>query len=378
MKGLQVYQPLLFISVLQNLNSDFMKTKHSISYILLFCIQLFNSCSPKAGNDFTESSFIDTYKLSDGKIYKNDQLTLGVPILLKFHPDSFLIFSDRIAKLIKIVDLKSNRTQDIIMQGKGPGELLSVMGIEIISNEVYVFCPVSNKVIKLIEDENRVFHIANEIRLKERTTSFFPLTRDLFVCLSQIGDDKRLTFLDERGEIIKKVGDYPPLINNKVTKGDNNIFQSRIVGSPDGKKILLACTSTDVLEIYDRDEGLLSRFQGPLNLKLTAEKRQVAGQEMMHIEPVFSTYCLLSANEREFWAAYVGYKFEKGKSSTLNGTSPKQIFCFNWEGNPLRKIYFDFVFQGFDIDWENKVLYTIGIINNRSEIISYKLTEILK
>jgi hypothetical protein len=330
-----------------------------------------------SSNSFTEDSFTKPYKLTDGKIYKNEKLTLGTPILLKFHPDSFLIFSDNVNALIKIVDLKSNNTQDLIMQGNGPGELLSVMGIETLAKDVYIFCPISSRVIKLSVDENRKFNITTEIKLEERTTSFFPLKKDLFVCLSQVGDKKRLTFLNEKGEIIKKDGDYPPLINNKVTKGDNNIFQSHIVGSPNGQKILLACSLTDVLEIYDSNKGLIKRLQGPLNIKISAEKRLVGGFETIQIQPKYATYCLLSANELEFWAGFVGYKFEKGQRSTLNGTSPKKIFCFNWEGKPLRSFYFDFVFQGFDLDWDNKVLYIIGIIDNSSEIISYNLKDIL-
>lgn len=351
-----------------------------IIVISVVCIIYSCSNSKPDGADFKEESFRKTFLLAEGRMYKNDSLFIGHPTSIRFHPDSFLIVQCMSTqKLVKIVDLKSNIIQEVIPQGKGPGEIIVPWGIEIIGKDLYVFCGQLRKVIKLTPDINRKFKIAEEFSLDEKqTTRFYPLKTDLMVCLSKNGDAKRLTFLDNKGKIIKKLGDYPPLLNSKEIKGDNNIFQSAISATPDGNKIVLACTLTDVLEIYDIDKGLEKRFQGPLGIHLTITKQTVGSGKMLHHEPAYMTYRNISANANEFWVDYNGYKLEKGKRPLVSETSPKQIFCFDWEGNPLRKIEFNFPFMAFDVDWNGKVLYSLAWQAENPEIIAYPLNGILK
>ena len=350
-----------------------------INLLLLFWILCSCSTSNKDNNDFTEESFKETIHLTDGRMYKNDSLFLGKPTRLRFHPDSFLIFSDEGASLIKIIDLKSNRIQEIIKRGKGPGEMIKVFQLEILAKDVFVLCPILEKMIKLTPDNNRKFQITDEYILREKGISrLFPLKKDLFICLSKIGDEKRITFLDNRGNVVRKLGDYPPLLNSKELKGDNNIFQSFISASPVGNKFVLICSQTDVFEIYDVDKGLKNRFQGPIGIQLIAKKANVGVGTMTDLEPRYLTYCMVVANEKEFWTGYVGYKSEKRKRPSISEISPKQIFCFDWNGNPLKKIKFDFSFLGLDVDWVGKVLYLLEWEHENPEIVSYSLNEILK
>ncbi|MCU0413395.1 MAG: TolB-like 6-bladed beta-propeller domain-containing protein [Ignavibacteriaceae bacterium] len=350
-----------------------------INLLFFFCIFYSCSTSKQDDADFTEESFKETIHLTDGRMYKNDSLFLGKPTRLSFHPDSFLIFSDEGASLVKIIDLKRNKIQEIIKQGKGPGEMIKAFEIEILNKDVYVLCPILGKMIKLTPDNNRKFQITDEFNLGEKGINrLFPLNKDLFVCLSKIGDEKRLTFLDNRGKVIRKLGDYPPLLNSKELKGDNNIFQSFISASPAGNKFVLVCSQTDVFEIYDIDKGLINRFQGPIGIQLMAKNENVGVGRGMHLEPRYLTYCMVAANEKEFWTGYVGYKSEKRKRPSISEISPKRIFCFDWKGNPLRKIEFDFTFLGLDVDWAGKVLYLLEWEHDNPEVVSYSLNEILK
>lgn len=109
---------------------------------VIFQILLY-SCSgtEDTGFTFTAESFDETYHLSNGKTYRNDSLFLGKPKYISFHPDSFLLFSDVGKNLIKIIDLKSNKIQEIIPQGRGPGELITAWGIETKGKDVYILCP---------------------------------------------------------------------------------------------------------------------------------------------------------------------------------------------------------------------------------------------
>lgn len=353
-----------------------------LNYLLgISFVGLIFACSnSKPDNaDFTEESFPKTFFISEGRIYKNDSLFLGHPTLLRFHPDSFLIIEEYgTPKLIKIIDLKSGDIHEIIQQGKGPGEMIVSWGPEILGDSLYAFCGELRKVIIFAPDNKRKFILIDEFNLEEKASyRFYPLTPEMHVCLSNIGDERRLTFLDEKGKIIKKMGDYPSFLNSDEIKPDNEIFLSSISSTPDGNKIVLACIRTDVLEIYDTYNGLIKRLQGPLGIKLSVSRHAFGNGYMNRVEPGYFTYSNVIANEHEFWVDYNGYKSEKGKQPSFLEQYSKQIYCFNWNGKPLKKIEFDFPIMTFDVDWVGKMLYTIIWKGENPEIIVYSLNEIL-
>lgn len=355
---------------------------YSNSLIIVIVSCLITSCSGrKAGKaDFNEQSFRETSHLSNGEIYKNDSLFAGNPRWIRFHPDSFLILQDMgTPKLVKIIDLKSNKVQEVAPHGRGPGETVTAWGIDIVDNDLYVFDGQMRKVIVYAPNNERKFQITKEFKLDERhTTSFYPLSKDLLVCLSDNGEKERLTLLNMEGKIVKKMGDYPPLLNSNGIASDNNIFYSMITGIPNGDKIVLACTSTDVLEIYNTETGLIRRIQGPVGIQLTVTKKNIGIGYMLHTDPRYATYGMADANANEFWVEYSGYKAESEIRPSTGDLYPKRIFCFDWEGNPIRILEFDYPVITFDVDWNNKILYSLILKDNYTEIASYSLINILK
>jgi WD40 repeat protein len=350
-----------------------MKTNSFIvSFVLLVVLIISCKNQPKS-NDFTAESIQDTFHLRNGKVYKNDSLLIGNPVCLKFHPDSFLIFEDvNTTDLIKIVDLKTNRIQEIIKQGRGPGELISVWNIDIVGNDAYIFCGQLRKLIVLSVDDNRHFVISREINLEEnKTIRFCPLTKDLFACLSNYDVKERITYLNNNGKIIKRFGDYPKL--EQDFEGNNYIFQGNFAANPSGDKFALACGRTDVIEIYESDKGLYKRFQGPIGIHLEITGKNLAVGSTFNFNPSYVTYGGGIANNEEFWFCYVGYNLRSSSSTkrSFYDTFPKEILCFDWNGKPLRKISFDNPFTGFDVDWNKKVLYLLEIRDSQTKIVSY-------
>jgi hypothetical protein len=68
---------------------------------------------------------------------------------------------------------------------------------------------------------------------------------------------------------------------------------------------------------------------------------------------------------------------EKGVQPFSSDQLPKHIFCFSWQGKPLRQIKLDYSFGGFDVDWTNKILYTLELRNNSPVIVRYQLDSVL-
>jgi hypothetical protein len=85
------------------------------------------SCTHRIGNDdiFNEESFNTRIDLRDGRQVIVDDLLLGQPTLIRFHPDSYLVIEEfGTPRLIKILDLKTGKVQELIQRGRGPGEML--------------------------------------------------------------------------------------------------------------------------------------------------------------------------------------------------------------------------------------------------------------
>jgi hypothetical protein len=306
-------------------------------------------------------------------------LLLGHPTSIRFHPDSFLVVEDRgFPRLIKVIDLINNSIQELVPKGRGPGEMIVPWGIEVRGKDLYTFCGQLRKVIKFTPDTGRQFKETGEFILEEKQSPrFYPLSDNLMICLSNLGDIKRLTFLNNKGKIIKKNGDYPSLLNDDDVKPDNDIFFSAISATPDGNKFVLACTKTDVLEIYDAEAGLEKRYQGPVGIKLTVTKVKAGYGFMVLPEPRYDTYSSIIGGANEFWVSYNGFKIERQKPPSRSEQYPKQIFCFNWKGRPIRKIESDVPIMSFDIDWVNKILYSLELHNGNPEITLHSLNEII-
>ena len=347
--------------------------KMSIRIIVVFLFITFSSCSKSAKNDgdFSDETIKTIIHLTEGKIYSNDSLFLGYPLYLRFHPDSFLIIQEyNTPKLIKIIDLKNNHIQELIPQGKGPGEMLVSWGIHIFERDLFAFCGQLRKVIRLTPNDDREFVIIDEFKLDVKDAIvFYPVKENLNVCQSG-SDDSRLTFVDGNGKIIKKIGDFPAFQSVTNIKADNSIFQSCITGSPNGNKIAVACRRTDVIEIYDLKNDSFKRFQGPIGIKLTVTDQGISKS----LDPSYLTYVLLNANDKEFWASYNGNKLPpRGRQLSTEEQYPKQIYCFDWSGKPLRKLILDYPFGGFDIDWGKMILYTLEIRDNYPTIVEYQI-----
>jgi hypothetical protein len=114
-----------------------------------------------------------------------------------------------------------------------------------------------------------------------------------------------------------------------------------------------------------------------LGLKLTVIRENFGNGYMLRTMPGYLTYGNIIANKNEFWVTYQGIKVEREKPPTLQEQYTIQIFCFDWNGNPLRIIKPDCPVISFDVDWNRKILYAIKWEKDDYKIISYSLSTIL-
>lgn len=103
---------------------------------------------------------------------------------------------------------------------------------------------------------------------------------------------------------------------------------------------------------------MVRRFQGPVGIHLEILEKNIGLGTSFNFKPSYVMYGSGIANDEEFWFSYIGCNLALSPNdpSGYYDTFPKEIFCFNWNGKPLRRIRPDHPFTGFDVDWGNKIL----------------------
>lgn len=353
--------------------------KNKILVVLFTLIALYACKGTKNKKpEFTLASFADIHKLNQGLAYDNDSLKLTNPRWIRFHPDSFLVIQEMGTPfLIQIVDLKNGQIQKLIPRGKGKDEMVVAWGIELTAKSISVFDGMQKKIFMLSPSADRKFHIEKSIQLDNKNViSGFPLSNFKFVSLTGIHEKSRLTYFDDNGKTNATMGDFPELENNKEFKSDNNIFSAYTAGNPDGTRLVLACTNTDVLEIYDTSKGLLTRFQGPEGISLTAKEENIGVGTITMTLPAFRGFGNAQGNAKEFWVSYSGAIMQKDIRPKAEDILPKQIFVFSWKGEPLKRFVFTEPIISFSVDWSNQKIYCLSLADGRPKILIYNYKNI--
>ena len=350
--------------------------KLKVIYSLCIGVIFLQSCKKAHSGlepDFKINSFPKHYVLNNGKYLKNDSLLLGNSRWIRYHPDSFLIVQELgHDKMLKIVDLKTGKIQEMINKGRGPNEMVTAWGINVVDKDIWVFGGQLKKMLKLSYDEERQFYISDNLSLNDKTCmTGYAHNDSTFVGLC-LPDANRLTIFNRNKEI-NKIGGFPLLYSSNQVEPDNNVFASHMAGATNNK-VVLACDKTDILEIYDINKGLEKRLHGPRGIKIEAEAVDIGMGQITQTKPPFRAFYNVVANEHEFCVGYTGYETVEGVKRTLEDSYPKRIFCFSWDGEPKREYVFDVPLLSFDFDWENKKIYALTI-TPEARIIAFDLNE---
>ena len=101
---------------------------------------------------------------SNATVYLNDDLLLGNPMQIKYHPDGYIILFDRKPEgLITVIDLQTNKINYYVNRGRGPLELGNVKDLSIRNGDVWISSPNDRKLLRLENiSEQRSFSIKQE------------------------------------------------------------------------------------------------------------------------------------------------------------------------------------------------------------------------
>lgn len=344
--------------------------------LLFFLVLLLHSCLSKDKKEvaFTDKSFQLSYAKNKGRCLDIKDATLINPVNIVYHPKGYLFFIDSQSDyLVKIISINTGTVQKIVKKGRGPNEGIHISCISIVNNDVWLHESGLKKMINLKLDSLSVFHIEEEVGMGLQAGRFIALTNDLFV--GTLYSKERVAYINKKREQLNKVGGFPIDISNGEGILPNIVFQTMITASPDGKYVALANLSIDVLEVYSDKGDSIRMLRGPDGFKTNVRPRDVGVGKTLSLYPLYFTYRDIKALNNEIWASYAGIEVEKGKMPNQNSVLPSKIYCFTWQGKPIRKIEMDIRFLSFAIDSNNMKVYCL-VNDPKIRVIEYDISEI--
>lgn len=310
--------------------------------VLLFfvCILMFNACNGGYKPSFVENDFHKHHFLTEGEILFTDNVELLDPRWIKFHPDSFLVLLELGSEnQIKIIDLKDGSVQELVKKGRGPEELESAWGINIVDNNIWVFGLNQGKLIKITPSNDREFEISGSISLEHSYVMTGVMISDsAFLAINETDNNNRLALYNNEGRMKTKFGSFPSNYNIPDNYVNNDVFMATISAAQDGRYAVLGCTRTDLIEIFDIENGVKTRsLRGPFYHEFNATTVDVGGGfSITDVSPSFEGYNYSFAHKDYFYISYNGRLESTIDSPDKN--FPNKIFQFSWDGVPMQKI----------------------------------------
>ncbi len=312
-----------------------------ICFILIFII--LNNCSKDHYSQYYENyrtfkKFSETEKWEFKEFSDGEYLLPPYPLIII--QDKYLILgpddSEKI-KMIKIYRLGDRKCLKAFGEkGKGPGEFIYITEMLVDpknKNKFWVYDIGQNRfsifnIKTIINTNNFKPDTIMKINLESgKPTDFCILGRDTIVATG-IFVKNRLCFYNSKLNPVKTVGNIPGNISNKFEKYQY-VQTTNIVKNPERKRIAFGSNRGDILELYTFQGKAVNTIHGPNIIKpVWIDKKSQDNTPKGYFD--------LCSSFKYIYCVYSGEK-QKKKSDWLAGLG-KNIFVFDWDGNPIKRI----------------------------------------
>lgn len=337
-------------------------------YLALCSIIMLISCDKNKQNDFSviEYSNNNIMRIHDTLIGNSYSLHEPLKVRRIDEISSFLILVSEESVSNNLISLyeKSNlnHVYSFAKYGKGPGELLTPVTIDVNSNNNQFLIQDGTKKKGFIYELDSILYKRGNYIPKEESIVNYPdlFCYDLFYMADDIfltttfHKNKQFLFIDKMGNVLNAFGNYPEIKQmentNKNLYGD--IFQGVYAIRPDRSKMVQALLMFDKIIIYDLfNEGKRTTIKTGENNPFQREFKKTA-QDFSYI----STYC----SDSIIYALWGGNSI-KGKTPTGNF-----LQLFDWQGNHIKTFFLNVPLFDFCVDESERKIYGINFELNES------------
>lgn len=257
--------------------------------------------------------------------------------------------------------------------GDAPNELLSFgNGFNIIDSKMFFLDGKSKNINKVsIAD---ILNHKEPIDISRETypynTDFRPfrinIIKDKKIALGAFKNG-RLGILDSLNNIVESSFDYPFEIDEIEGLYKGTVYQANIKSNNYQSKFVISTIASDVFEIYEVANGIVSRtYVSAFNELPKIWKK--GGRYAIDYDNSIAGYMNLAVSDSLICFMYSANSYNETASQEF---ASAEILCFNWRGEKVKKIILPFVVNTYCLD--ANYIYATRYINDETVLYRFEL-----
>lgn len=251
--------------------------------------------------------------------------------------------------------------KQMLPQGQGPDEFLSPIEFFISDSSVFIHnrWHFTARNYTFNEKDFSIQSQGELIHLPMNLDKIYPISESRFIA-SGVFDDCRFLILDNDGNVISKCGSFPNYQSEEeaVPNTAKAMFHQSQFGYNTVRK-RLACATSNVLELWDYTPETLTLHRrlllAPYHYQFNSSPDGVYAESDNPDAELGARGITVSNNYVYVLYSPNTHRMHEEEKETQNS----EIWVFDWEGEPIRKILVDTRIECFCINETNTVFYCV-------------------
>lgn len=244
-----------------------------------------------------------------------------------------------------------------IKGGRGPGEGIGVFSTGITNDMLWMYDISLKKIMtfktKELLRQQKTFSFVEhpvksfyyQISLNDSTT---------FLAVGNPQSKKKIQEIDLKSEkIIAEYGEFKNVPNDVPFDAYKSSFQSFMLRKPSGNKTVLFYRYTDLIEIYDTKKHNAISTKGPEGFDPDLDVMKLEN-ENISVRNKKTRFAFVNGTATD---QYIYLLYSGNKEEDKYFDSAKNIYVYDWSGNPVKKIILNKYVTTIVVSKDNKTLY---------------------
>ncbi|NER03185.1 MAG: hypothetical protein F6K17_11400 [Okeania sp. SIO3C4] len=304
------------------------------------------------------------------KMKVEDVIEYDKDAVLRMHiQDSILVLHKRNKKdgfYFENINLKTKKAvHEYIRKGRGANESLGGFNSGFINDYLWMFDLTGGNINFIKKKEAFSSKVPSIVKHKIQNSVYSLVVLDTVNYIT-VGDDTSRFKIQKRdiktGKVLKEYGTFENVDSQVPVNALQSAFESPAFLKPDGSKLVTSFRFTDVIEIYDlKNEFRSKTIQGPINFDVDFTLKKYGSRNifLMNSKTRMAFHGGSTVTNRFIYLCFSGNTSEEDKN-----LSTKQIFVYDWNGNPVKRLYSDFNIYGIAVR-NDETLYAYDADNGR-------------
>lgn len=294
-------------------------------------------------------------------ILVSDDVSFGLGANIKVLNDSILaVRIMRSPYQVVLHNLATGKNQNAVSTGSGPLEMIIVSGLSSYDDGVlWLLGSEDNKVLTATwNDTADVATITTKYVVQERILNGIIDNNGRVIGLPVRTENVRAFITDTTGNITSTFGTFPEVEMPDSVQPSNIMFHADVAYNPEQDKVIFTNKSWNIIEIFDFADSTSLSLIGPDKIDSKIVESKFPYGVMYDPKPLWLYFKDVSAGPETFCVGYIGRKVTCPEDYQHYINS---ILEFDYKGNPIKRYKFDHEIFAFDVDFDNRIIYTIEL-----------------